>query len=49
MGLAQMHPPAPAPPALQLYRRQGYQVLVGEKGGLAALGRRPRYLMRKQW
>lgn len=49
LGLTRMHPPSPAPSALQLYRRQGYEVLAEEKGGLATLGRRPRYLMRKQW
>ncbi|KAI7836825.1 hypothetical protein COHA_009326 [Chlorella ohadii] len=35
--------------AVQLYQKQGYEVILQEKGGLAAMGRRPRFLMRKRW
>lgn len=34
---------------MQLYRKQGYEVVVQEKKGLASMGRRPRFLMRKRW
>lgn len=41
-------PPTPHAP-LQLYQKQGYEVVLQEKKGLAAMGRRPRFLMRKRW
>ena len=47
-----LHAPPPATHALvplQLYQKQGYEVVLQEKKGLAAMGRRPRFLMRKRW